>query len=786
MIKIVNVNKNFKRRKLFKDLNLEIPLNQITFILGKSGSGKSTILNLIGSIESVDKGEILLETNDQKINLLDKKNHFLIDYIFQDYNLLKDLNAIDNIKVGNSVVGKDFSKEECLSAFEKFNINKESYKNKVHSLSGGEQQRVAVLRTLSRDSQILLVDEPTGNLDNENSKIIFETLKEISKTKTVIVVTHDVKNAETYGDNIVKVRDGKIESFEKIKSIDESKAPLAISNSQTVSKNYKWNNKLKILPNLVITDLKKKWIQTSAIILTFFISIFSLIIFSLLAYSSINIRDKSIVSSNADLIIVEKKSAAVKPENFNNQLLKKSLTQEEIDKIEKIPGIDKIFIPSLLLGGHWNNFNTEIFPSFIYEGREEKDISYEFEQVDNSSFFSNRIAVLDRTSGSYIQNDDEIIISKTVVNNLKIIDPINKKIIIKFNNSFDKNLSFQKEFKIVGIYNPLPAAKPPKDSNSKQDNAPPKMIPEPKVIENIITKNAAEEVEKMEKQTTFSLIFHSKPFPSIYPLFTVNQKETIVEGVAPTQLNEILISTALVQSLSNNFNLNVKINDTIELEPAYRKTVVDKKINFKIVGFFENRTGFIKTNSQTLASFSSEKTQPIVELFINKNTNSTNVIDELKKISPNFDIEDVGERVRQRIYLSTLPIIIVSSIIFSLMAIISLILVLTYSKLLIDGKKREIGILRLLGGKSFQVLLYHVSNLFFINIISLILITIFYYPGFLLLDWGLEITSIINPKAGTVIWIIIVCWLTFSLFNILIYTAISLKTFRSPVKNLLY
>lgn len=204
MIKLKNIYKKFKYQKLFDDLNLEIPKNKLTFIVGKSGSGKSTLLNLIAGIDKPDKGKIIFEANSKP----------LVDLIFQEFNLIQNLSVKNNIKIGNHIKGDDFSSTEFEQDIKNLDLKNEIQKEKTKNISGGEKQRVAILRAITRKSSIILADEPTGNLDTTNSENIFNILKKESLSKTVVVVSHDLESAKKYADRIIYLADGKIEKTE--------------------------------------------------------------------------------------------------------------------------------------------------------------------------------------------------------------------------------------------------------------------------------------------------------------------------------------------------------------------------------------------------------------------------------------------------------------------------------------------------------------------------------------------------------------------------------------------
>ena len=197
MIELKNVYKSYKTKnnevRVLKDINIKLPSKGLIFILGKSGSGKTTLLNLIGGLDNVTSGNIYLNKNDITkfdSNMLDNYRNSLVGFIFQDYNLLDNLSVYENIKLplslqkkkdNNSLISKVLTGVGLLN-MEDRNINE---------LSGGEKQRVSIARAMIKNPDIILADEPTGNLDTNNASYIFNILKQISLAKLVVVVTHD-------------------------------------------------------------------------------------------------------------------------------------------------------------------------------------------------------------------------------------------------------------------------------------------------------------------------------------------------------------------------------------------------------------------------------------------------------------------------------------------------------------------------------------------------------------------------------------------------------------------
>ena len=220
MLEVKNLVKTYKLTDKSKtkevvaldNVSITFPETGLVFLLGKSGSGKSTLLNAIGGLDTFDSGEIIIKGKSSKSfsqSDFDSYRNTFIGFIFQEYNVLEEFTVAKNLELAIELQGRDASPEkvqELLQMVEMENLAK----RKPNQLSGGQKQRVAIARALIKEPEIIMADEPTGALDSRTGKQVMETLKKLSKTKLVIIVSHDREFAEIYGDRIVELMDGKI------------------------------------------------------------------------------------------------------------------------------------------------------------------------------------------------------------------------------------------------------------------------------------------------------------------------------------------------------------------------------------------------------------------------------------------------------------------------------------------------------------------------------------------------------------------------------------------------
>lgn len=194
------------------DVSLKFPEAGLIFILGKSGSGKSTLLNVMGGLDNVDDGEIIINGKSSKtfskIEMDSYRNTYL-GFIFQEYNILSDFTVRENIALALQLQHKKATDEVINKILEEVDLVGYG-KRKPNELSGGQKQRVAIARALVKEPKIIFGDEPTGALDSNTGKQVFETLKRLSDTRLVVIVSHDRDFAEHFGDRVIELKDGKV------------------------------------------------------------------------------------------------------------------------------------------------------------------------------------------------------------------------------------------------------------------------------------------------------------------------------------------------------------------------------------------------------------------------------------------------------------------------------------------------------------------------------------------------------------------------------------------------
>ena len=225
-IKVENIVKTFNRHsrnanKVLKGVSFELPDKGLVCIFGKSGSGKTTLLNIIGGLEKADSGKVYID-GECTSGKTDKIRNAKIGFIFQNYYLEKGYTIAEILRNQMMIAGFKDEKEIARRTEEALKlVDMERFKNKLgDALSGGQQQRVAIARAIVKGSDVILADEPTGNLDAENTMKVMDILKEISRTQLVVIVTHEVSLIKKYADSHIKIVDGELVEDGEIEETD--------------------------------------------------------------------------------------------------------------------------------------------------------------------------------------------------------------------------------------------------------------------------------------------------------------------------------------------------------------------------------------------------------------------------------------------------------------------------------------------------------------------------------------------------------------------------------------
>ncbi len=463
MLKLKKVNKSYKSGSLVHhaliDIDLELQRGEFVSILGPSGSGKTTLLNVIGGLDRYDSGDLIINdksTKDFKDKHWDYYRNNLVGFIFQNYNLINHISVLDNVMLSLTLSGLSGKKRrrKAISALDKVGL-KEHIHKKPNQLSGGQMQRVAIARCIVNDPDIILADEPTGALDSKTSIQIMKLIKEISKDKLVIMVTHNSSLAKEYSTRILELSDGKIVKDSGYKKKDLDKKEFKIKKT---SMNFL--EALKLSFNNIITKKGRTF-------LTSFASSVGIIGIALILSLSngfdkqIDIFEKDTLSSMP--IIISTSSSDVSMDSLKDNNDKKKLypsdsyvylKDESQDKFSHVNNIKSEYIDyvknidTTLLGSYtyFYSYNMNVF-SRVNDSIKKLDITKFMPipvDVNGKSFLKDNYDLL---YGSFPRNNNEILL---LVNNKNEVD---KSILSMFGYDNMEKVSFDKiinkEFKVV-------------------------------------------------------------------------------------------------------------------------------------------------------------------------------------------------------------------------------------------------------------------------------------------------------------------------------------------------
>ncbi len=271
MLSLKNIIKDYttgdETVNALKGISVDFRENEFVSILGQSGCGKTTLLNIVGGLDRYTSGDLIINgksTKEFKDKDWDTYRNHSIGFVFQSYNLIPHQTVLANVELALTLSGvsKSERKERAKQALEKVGLGNQLNK-KPNQMSGGQMQRVAIARALVNDPDILLADEPTGALDSETSVAIMEILKEISKDKLIIMVTHNPELAEKYSSRIIRLLDGNIVSDTNPYTPD-TEAESEIKKDNKKKKNMSFGTALNLSLNNLMTKKARTFLTSFA------------------------------------------------------------------------------------------------------------------------------------------------------------------------------------------------------------------------------------------------------------------------------------------------------------------------------------------------------------------------------------------------------------------------------------------------------------------------------------------------------------------------------------------
>ncbi len=361
MIKLSNVSKFYYNKGIitsgFTKVNLQLDKGEFVVITGESGSGKSTLLNVISGLDTYEEGEMYIdgkETSHYTEKDFEQYRNKYIGNIFQNFNLVNSYTVYQNIELVLLING--YSRQEAEPKVKEIisRVKLEEFeKTKVSKLSGGQKQRVAIARALAKETEIIVADEPTGNLDSKSAKSVIEILSEIAKDKLIIVVTHNYEQFEKYATRRIKMNDGRITE-------DETLSNSFKSSKFEFKKESKNNGEIK-KANLLRLGTRNVFNIASKFILLMIVFLF--LIFSVSGeYGALKKNEVEMKNNGHNVYFTNSMDTRI----VTNKRDKKPFTKADYNKIKNIDGVksvnnnDLIIDKTLWLEGNMIGSDTSI------------------------------------------------------------------------------------------------------------------------------------------------------------------------------------------------------------------------------------------------------------------------------------------------------------------------------------------------------------------------------------------------------------------------------------------
>ena len=715
MIKLENITKIYEtinhhnKTIALSNVNLEIGDKGLVFILGKSGSGKSTLLNILGGLDKETSGNYIVNgksTNDFKDVDYDFFRNTCVGFVFQEFNVLEKYTVYENIALAYELQNKTANREEILKLLEELGI-KDLENRKMNELSGGQKQRVAIARALIKKSQIILADEPTGNLDSVSSAQIFQILKSISKERLVIVVSHDRESARNYADRIIGIKDGQIEYDNGVTYNSES-SNLELKKSKLP---------FKYAVKMAVKNLKNKPSKLSLSILVIAMSFMFLatgINFAL--FKELPLIMQTIRNNNLNTYTVQK----IEPAGYGNYNFL-DLQEEDYKKIEEITSskLNKIYT------FYENGFQVNYTIEFASEDEgTPNSIGNSVVDVEDDRIFNNIIGkkptssneaviykkladdiikygvILDSGESYYPKDYNDIVSSNIEIkyadNKLSIVGIVDDGYIYTkdFANNIILNQDYDKMLDYIRLY--------PNESYSyvfSSDTA----VGNINYLDTEIDVMTNDGIKKINELKEDEVIVSSEALRDLYKDFDnkfIDYYDNVsdyndslikfsVEYLEDTELyKNIQLRVLIMNDGPSEYNLHIvgiSLDNNNYISSTYREKLKYKEKETKSVLIYDDNYSNIKKSFSNLNFFSDNSYR--------------NSIDKEYSYSLESDIsEDISGTITIYNHFG-IPILVISMVFFAL----GFTLFSNFIILSISNSKKEIGVLRGLGASSNDV-----------------------------------------------------------------------------------
>lgn len=674
MILLNSICKKYGEKEILKNINLTINSGDITFIVGTSGAGKTTLLNLIGGLDRPTSGDVIFDGQNiqNDLSFYRAKN---IGFVFQDFNLISGLSVTQNVEIATSFSGTKKDVESIRDMIVALGISDPD--QKVETLSGGEKQRAAVIRSICKDADIIIADEPTGNLDSSNADLMLELLQSLKTDKHIIIVSHDMEKAYKYADRIITLSDGNIISDETSqntqKTIVHSKRD--ISNKISRYKSSFFSIFMTLGKNSVM--LRKGKILSIALVI-------ALAIASLATVINLN-QSGNDLSHNVNVNYLENDLVNLYYNNTpNTGFMEMPFTDNEIQWIQNNYDIKE----NVLL--YLNESNDWLFSAAT------KTANVCLKQINIDDFFKDRV-MSSEIEGRFLTKKNEIIIAEDVAQQLFDENCIGKEVILNDGRGNSTRMT------IVGINH----TKNPFDKIYSFVST--------DIIKDFLSSKITTTIFERQELSIYYTEIQSMKTGGLYgSMKAVDNTEKLLYGKMPNSSDKIMISTGLLSNVLSYFGIEKNYTQeqviTGELSLDEINKVFAEKLALNFNGLFALYISGIYVSNDIEMRFTNEliqEMQKVDPIAVNINVSNPDKVTAIKdSINANaaFEASTQLETLKENVSMQTRFFSIALVLLGIVLLLISVALLSSFSKIAVLERKKEVAIIKSLGANNRSVL----------------------------------------------------------------------------------